>query len=142
MGTKKIRRTFQTNGRIPKTPLGGKMNKFSSKAAKLRIKPGSFVKEKRTGDIYCIRYCYRLQTDPHNWFFYLEERTNLKSPSTTLSVLLTGKIESDSITDYFAYKNHHEAQERVEKQFLGGMYRFGNSIIMENKKLLNNSRLL
>lgn len=116
--------------------------KFSSKAAKLRIKPGSFLKEKKTGDIYCIRYCYRLQTDPHNWFFYLEERTNLKSPSTTLSVLLTGKIESDSITDYFAYKNHGEAREKVEKQFPGGMYRFGNATLTDTKGILNNYELI
>jgi len=117
-------------------------NSFSSKAAKLRIKPGSFVKEKRTGDIYCIRYCYRVQTDPHNWFFYLEERTDLKSPSTTLSILLTGQVESSIVCDYFAYKNHHEAREKVEKQFPGGLYRFGNSIVVENKKLLNNYELI
>jgi hypothetical protein len=43
----------------------------AGKPPKLRWKPGSKVRYK--GDLYEVMYCYRIESDPHEWQVCLEE---------------------------------------------------------------------
>ena len=60
--------------------------KGASKPPKLRFRPGEFVREKKTGQLFCIIFAYRLVDEPSIWRFKLEEREDLGDPSTFLSL--------------------------------------------------------
>ena len=60
------------------------------KPPKLRFKPGEFVREKATNQLYCIVWAYRTVQEPHVWLFTLEERNSLDPPDTLLSMYCEG----------------------------------------------------
>lgn len=112
------------------------------KAPKLRFKPGQFLKHKKTGDIVCIRYCFRLKSDPFVWIFYLEDRKSTNNPSTALSVACTGSLSDSGIIDYNLYKSGIDADYHIARQFPGGMYRFGDSCMRDNQRVMNEYEVL
>ena len=58
----------------------GRMAVQTSKPPKLRWQPGSMVRVEK--QLYEIMYCFRVKSDPHEWFFCLEERKSVLQPST------------------------------------------------------------
>ena len=46
------------------------------KPPKLRFQAGSFVRNKKTGELFCIRVTFRTIDEPTFWKFVLEERDN------------------------------------------------------------------
>lgn len=93
------------------------------KAPKLRFKPGEFLRNKKTKELYCIRYAYRLESDPFVWVFYLEERS-----------LKLGA--SEGLISYDLYPSSMYADIDISRR-MGGMYRFGNACHVNNKRVIN-----
>jgi hypothetical protein len=105
------------------------------KPPKLRFKPGMFVREKNTSELYCIRVIYRLANNPHEWCYYLEERKDLGDPSTPLSVLcqrIAGYGMNGCLLHYPPVRDVSEVPgER-------NLYRYGDAKSdVPNQKLLN-----
>jgi hypothetical protein len=57
----------------------------TTKAPKLRFKPGSFIREKATGQLFYMVCAHRYTKEPNEWYFILEERDSPKIVNTSSS---------------------------------------------------------
>jgi len=53
------------------------------KPPKLRFQAGSFVRNKASGELFCVRIIYRDSGNPTEWLFVLEEREGLEPSGKT-----------------------------------------------------------
>lgn len=118
--------------------LSGKGTSKTPKAPTLRFRPSWFLREKKTGQLYCIIFAYRVVQEPHVWHFYLEERRDFSPPDTTLSFgceLLGGQVRvaSNQSVAYEPFRSHNYALYHFSPMF----YKHANGRMTSNKTLLN-----
>ena len=112
----------------------------STRAPKLRFKPGQFVEEKKTGQLYEILVAYRLKSSPNEWMFELEERDSNQTPETILSILCahaTGNCPHDRV-QYEPVRSYGD----IHTMFASYIYHHGSGKIATNKELINEFILL
>ena len=107
----------------------------STKPPKLRFWPGQFMREKSTGQLYCIMWAYRTVEDPHTWLFQLEERQDLDDPSTMISTHVEREVGG--------FKENNERIKwqpvhRNDMMMMGAQdYYHGDRTTITNKSMLN-----
>jgi hypothetical protein len=107
---------------------------------KCRFKPGQFLREKGTGDLYCIRIIYRTIMDPHEWKYYIEERKDLATPDTELSKLVE-KIAGQEMKG--CIKWDQPVKDYDEIPGVRNFYHFGDSKSdVPNRVILNDYILI
>ena len=88
---------------------GSMMVKNGGKPPKLRFQPGSFAR--LDGQLYEIMYAFRIETNPHEWYYALEERFSLTStPDLTAKALAAlGAGATTPRVTYDLFKSSYDA---------------------------------
>jgi len=108
------------------------------KAPKLRFKPGWFVRENKSGQLYCILLAYRYKEDDANWIFILEERKNLGNPQTTLSKLCEAAGGTSEVSRIIWEPLHRGDALSLASNIYG----HGDRCHVPNKKLINDFEVI
>lgn len=89
------------------------------KPPKLRFKPGTFLTWK--GQRYEIMYAYRVEDNPHEWRYSLEERDKDSRPEAINVVLkILGAGMTTPRVVYEMFRNSHEAYRYFSDITMGG----------------------
>jgi len=102
------------------------------KPPKLRFQPGSFVRYK--GQLCEVIYAYRLQENPHEWRYSLEERTELSSRPKDAIGQLAVALGCGATTPRVAYHVFRDYMQA--SQYFADIPMNGNRSDVSNKSLL------
>ena len=124
------------NKRFAGTKSGGANS--NPKAPRLRFKPGEFFRNRKSGQLYCAIYVYRLMREPNIWLFYLEERNDFSPPGTMASLMcrMLGaqvRVEANQSVVYQPFRSERD----VSMHFMPLFYAHGDAQIATSKMLLN-----
>ena len=108
------------------------------KPPKLRWKPGSFVKYK--GHLYEVMYAYRVQAEPQEWRFSLEERKTLSSKPADFIGQALDALGAGSTTPRIVYELFRDWMSA--HQFFADIPLHGDRLEVTNKALLQNGELV
>jgi len=124
--------------------LSGNMGPVD-KPPKLRFKPGSFVRDKKTKQLYCIRVAFRLREDPHVWYFELEERDDSEAPQikSELAEIIQQQIAKPILDACVVLPIPlHNSMDVARHELCRDMYHYGNSKMVNNKSMLNDYEVI
>lgn len=111
------------------------------KAPKLRFHPGNFVRNNKTGDLFCVTLAYRLITEPNVWLFELEIRQNLNNPSNPLSIACETVGEKPN-PSRIIYEPLRDTSDNRYINRTRNDFHFGDSITSTTRELLNDYTLV
>lgn len=106
------------------------------KAPRMRFQTGSFIRNNKTKELFCITLAYRLISEPSVWQYELESRKDLSNPETPLSIACKDVAGSPS-TDRVIFKPIRHSLDDTYINRTRNDYRFGDSITATTKELLN-----
>lgn len=102
------------------------------KPPKRRWQPGQLVELE--GELYIIVYCYRLQEDPREWVYCLEERESVEHKPDALLDALENVLGCGSMTPRISYDLFRNWQDAF--QFFADIPRRGDSRHVRNKQMV------
>lgn len=109
-----------------------------TKAPRLRVSPGSIVAYK--GALYEVMYCYRTETDPSEWRYYLEERDSVQAHSgSQIQRLIEGVGAGQNVCRVVTglFRNSSEAFS-----YFSDIYRAADAVIVYNKDFVQHGRVI
>jgi hypothetical protein len=114
------------------------------KPPKLRWKPGSFLRVR--GKLYEIMYAYRVQDEPQEWRFSLEERKALSSAPTDALGQIFNALGAGSTTPRIVYEVFRDGY--AAHQFFSDIplnadrWEVGNKFLLQNGELVSSGEVL
>lgn len=116
------------------------------KAPKLRFQAGSFVQDKRTKEILCIRVIYRTKDDPTVWKFVLEYREDLKPHGTHnhLDALIVANCEGadSSVVIKELLRTGMEWHEQYPNMLMNSCVHVTNKTLLNYYKVISSGEVV
>lgn len=110
-----------------------------TKPPKVRFRPGSFIELE--GRIYEVMYAYRVEKDPHEWRYVLEDRDGLRrvvptDPWAQLAIQSgVGELTPRIVYDLF----EDDGEAHI---YFAGIPRWKNRRVVLNKQMVQSAKLL
>ncbi len=109
----------------------------TSKPPKLKFKPGQFVRNNKTKELFCIRIAYRMVAEPNVWRFELEERADFAKPVTSTSALCEALTSGNMRDCPVIMEPLRSDMDLCGHPQTRDLYHFGDAIRVRNQTLLN-----
>lgn len=115
------------------------------KAPKLNYRPGQYLqyrspKEARP-NLYEIRYCYRVASDPHEWHFVLFERKSLvEQPVSEVQDIVVNDLGAGSQIKLVIPELFKDSSD--VSAYFSDLYRDANSVLATNKDLIQRGKVI